>query len=309
MIHSLLFLALRVIQLPVVLYIEITTMKPKKEIDERLFRNLETYQSINIEEDWQKVRGRMGFKKQRSMRYLWQTAAAVIMLLGVGFLTQKLVFSTPTMLAVQAGNNLKEVVLPDGSQVTLNKGAELIYPEKFNRKQRKLTLIGEAFFEVVSNPDLPFKVDVNQRAHVQVLGTSFNISPDENGESISVQVVEGRVAFSSNLRGADRVILGKDEQATLMAGTITRADTVSLNFLSWKTGTLFFDHENIKDVFRQLEKHYEVDILMDKSVPRKMTLTSILDNQDLESVLDEISLVLGLEYSYIDDKIVFTLPD
>ncbi len=284
-------------------------MKPKKDIEERLFRNLETYQSISIEEDWLKVRGRMGIKKQRTMRYLWQTAAAIIMLLGVGFITQKLVFPTPNMLAVQAGDQMKEVVLPDGSQVTLNKEAELIYPERFNRRQRKLTLIGEAFFEVVSNPTLPFEVDVNQRALVQVLGTSFNISSDENGESISVQVVEGRVAFSSNLKGADKLILEKDEQATLIAETITRADTVSLNFLSWKTGQLFFVHENIEKVFSQIEAHYEIEIITDESVPGNLTFTSTMDNQDLESVLDEISMVLGLDYSYEGDQIVFKKPE
>jgi len=281
-------------------------MKPKTDIDERLLKNLEAFRSIDIEDDWQKLRGQMGFRKQRSMRYLWQTAAAVIMLLGVGFLTQKLVFPTPHMLIVQSGMQMKEVVLPDGSRVTLNKEAELIYPEKFNRRQRNLTLIGEAFFEVVSDPALPFKIDVNQRALVEVLGTSFNISPDKNDESISVHVVEGRVAFSSNLKGSDRVILTKDEQATLSAGTIIRADTVDLNFISWKTGTLFFDHENLKDVCKQLEAHYEIDILMHKSVPRNLNLTSILENQDLESVLDEISLVLELDYSYEDDKVVFT---
>jgi transmembrane sensor len=284
-------------------------MKPKTDIDERLLKNLETFQSIDIEEDWQKVRGRMGFEKQRSIRYLWQTAAAVVMLLGVGFLTQKLVFPTPDILTVQSGKQMKEVVLPDGSSVTLNKQAKLFYPEKFNRKQRKLTLVGEAFFEVVSNPELPFVVDVDQKALVQVLGTSFNISPDVNGESISVQVMEGRVVFSSTLKGSDKVILAKDEQATLSAGTIIRDDTVSLNFLSWKTGTLFFDHAYLKDVFKQLEAHYEIDIVMHKSVPNNLTLTSILDNQDLESVLDEIAMVLGLDFSYENDKIVFTKPD
>jgi len=281
-------------------------MKPKTDIDERLLKNLETFQSIDIEEDWQKLRGRMGFRKQRSMRYLWQTAAAVIMLLGVGFLTQKLVFPAPHMLAVQSGMQMKEVVLPDGSSVTMNKQAELVYPEKFNRKQRKLKLVGEAFFKVVSNPDSPFVVDVDNKALVQVLGTSFNISPDENGESISVQVLEGKVAFSSTLKGSDRVILTKDEQATLSEGSIIRDDKVSLNFLSWKTGRLFFDHENIREVSRQLEAHYEIDFVLHKSVPRNLTFTSILDNQDLESILDEISLVLGLDYSYEDDKVVFT---
>ena len=284
-------------------------MKPKTDIDKRLLKNLEAFQSIDIEEDWQKLRGRMGFRKQRSMRYIWQAAAAVVMLLGVGLLTQKLVFPTPDMLAVQSGNQLKEVVLPDGSLVTLNKEAELIYPEKFNRKQRKLKLVGEAFFKVVSNPDSPFVVNVDQKALVQVLGTSFNISPDVNGETISVQVLEGKVAFSSAKKGSDRIVLTKDEQATLTAGTIIRADTVDLNFMSWKTGQLFFIYENIKEVCRQLEAHYEITIVLHESVPGDLSFTSTLDNQDLESVLDEISLVLGLDYSYEDDKVVFTLPE
>lgn len=284
-------------------------MKPKTDIDKHLLKNLEAFRSIDMEEDWQELRGRMGFRKQRSMRYLWQAAAAVIMLLGVGLLTQKLVFPTPDMLAVQSGNHLKEVVLPDGSLVTLNKEAELIYPEKFNRKQRKLKLVGEAFFKVVSNPDSPFAVDVDNKALVQVLGTSFNISPDAYDESISVQVVEGKVAFSSTIKKSKKMILVKDEQATLKAGSIFRTDTVSLNFLSWKTGRLFFDHENIRDVFSQLEDHYEITIQMDKTVPSKLSFTSTLDNQDLESVLDEISMVLGLDYRYENDKIVFTKPD
>lgn len=284
-------------------------MKPKQDIKDHHFKNLEVFQSIDIEDDWQKVREQMGFEKKRSMRHLWQTAAAVIMLLGVGFATQKLVFPSPDLLTVQSGNEMKEIDLPDGSLVTLNKGAELIYPKKFNRRKRNLKLVGEAFFEVVSNPALPFEVDVDQRALVQVLGTSFNISPDDNGESISVQVIEGKVSFSSTMKGSDRVILNKDEQATLTAGAIIRADTVDRNFISWKTGQLFFVHENIEEVFSKIEDHYEIEIVIDKIIPSGLTFTSTMDNQDLESVLDEISMVLRLDYTRDDDKVAFTLPE
>jgi ferric-dicitrate binding protein FerR (iron transport regulator) len=84
---------------------------------------------------------------------------------------------------------------------------------------------------------------------------------------------------------------------------------VSLNFLSWKTGRLFFDHENIRKVFRQLEAHYEIAFVLHKSVPRNLTFTSILDNQDLDSVLEEISMVLALEYSIEDDRVIFKKPE
>ncbi|MCK5067734.1 MAG: FecR domain-containing protein [Bacteroidales bacterium] len=319
-------------------------MKPKKDFEEHLFNNLGTFQSIDIEEDWQKVRGRIGYEKSRRLNParafpvallrgkraplkirngskiprssasrifnpVWRTAAAVILLLGVGFLAQKYLDLTPDMIAVQSGDQMKEVLLPDGSSVTLNKQTKLIYPEKFRRRQRELKLIGEAFFEVVSNPALPFIVDVDQRALIRVLGTSFNISTNESGESISVQVIEGRVAFSSSLDRSDEIILVKDEQATLTEGSVIRDDTVDRNFLSWKTGKLIFDHENIAEVFRQLQAHYEIEIVLHKSVHEELSFTSTLDNQDMESVLDEISMVLGLEYSYEDEKVIFSLPE
>jgi transmembrane sensor len=270
---------------------------------------LETYQSIDTEKDWKEVRGRIGFEKQRTMRPLWRTAAAVILLLGVGFLAQEYLDLTPDIIGVQSGDQMKELMLSDGSRVTLNKHAELFYPEKFNRKHRNLILVGEAFFEVASNPASPFVVDVEKKAQVRVLGTSFNISPDENGESISVQVLEGKVAFSSLSEGSDEIILVKDEQATLTEGAIIRVDTVDKNFLSWKTGRLFFDHEYIEEVFRQLQAYYEIEIVLTESVPENLSFTSTLDNQDLESVLDEISTVLGLVYSYENEKVVFNLPE
>jgi len=81
-----------------------------------------------------------------------------------------------------------------------------------------------------------------------------------------------------------------------------------LNFLSWKTGKLIFDHASIGEVCKQLQEHFGVEILLNNSVPGELTFTSTLDNQDLDSVLDEISLVLGLKYSYENGKVVFTKP-
>lgn len=283
-------------------------MKPKTNIEEHLFKNLGTYQSIDLEEDWLKVQGRMNKETPRRLYPLWRVAAAVILLLGVGFIAQKYLAPSPDMIAVISGEQMKEVVLPDGSRVTLNSQAELLYPEKFSRRKRELKLKGEAFFEVVSNPSLPFQVDVDNKALVRVLGTSFNIDQDASGESISVQVMEGKVAFSSS-EGSDEIILIKDEQANLVAGIVAREDTVDRNFLSWITGTLFFVNASIGEVIMELQAHYKVEIELSMNVPEELSFTSTLDNQDLESVLDEISLVLGLNYQYEKEKVVITLSE
>ena len=114
------------------------------------------------------------------------------------------------------------VTLQDGSRVSLNSNSELLYPEKFRGKKRAVRLTGEAFFEVEEYPEKPFLVNIEEKAMVEVLGTSFNIRSDPSGEAISVLVVEGRVALSNVVGDAEGknpgLILEKDEQATLIDG-------------------------------------------------------------------------------------------
>ena len=92
-----------------------------------------------------------------------------------------------------------------------------------------------------------------------------------------------------------------------MGGTVKKDESVERNFLSWKTGKLVFDNDLIGEVLKQLEMHYHVTIEPDESVPQELSFTSTMDNQELGDVLDEISLVLGLDYRYESEKVVFTL--
>ncbi|MCK4748899.1 MAG: FecR domain-containing protein, partial [Bacteroidales bacterium] len=281
-------------------------MIPEKDFKEPGISHLDTFHSIDMEGDWKKVRKRMGFGKKKMMMRIWQAAAAVILLLAVGFLAQQYLFNAPEMVIASAGDHQLEVILPDGSAVTLNKQAGLTYPEKFHRKQREVQLSGEGFFEVEPDPDRPFRVQVESEAIVEVLGTSFNIRPDTQDGSISVQVAEGRVAFSQVGKESERIVMEKDEQATLLNGLITKENTINKNFLSWKTGILYFDQELIGDVVRQLELHYGREIILESNVPIETIFTSTIDNQDLESILEEMGLVLDLDVEFNNDKVTIS---
>ena len=149
-------------------------------------------------------------------------------------------------------------------------------------------------------------VSIEEKAMVEVLGTSFNIRSEERGESISLLVVEGRVALSDAKGDLPGLILEKNEQATFRRGILQREEAVNKNMLSWKTGILFFDQSFIGDVVNQLETHYKRDILLNEDIPGDLMFTSTIDNQNLESVLEELSLVLGLTVSYEDDKILIS---
>jgi len=288
-------------------------MKEENNSEDLNFSSLETFQSIDMESDWTRVSERMGFEKnrmtmKRKLVLAWRAAASIIVILGIGYLTQHYVLPFSNMIAVQAGEEVQQVVLPDGSKVSLNSNSELIYPEKFKHYNREVLLSGEAFFEVERDPNAPFLVSIEEKAVVEVLGTSFNIRSEQGGGSISVMVVEGRVSLADYDGALPGIILKKDEQATLNQGLLRREDTVDKNTLSWKTGILYFDQSFIGDVVNQLESHYKMEILLDEDIPTDLQFTSILDNQELGSVLEEISLVLGLTISYEGNKVHISIP-
>lgn len=277
--------------------------QPKHTTKNQLFTNLEKFQSIDVDGDWNFVKHRIGFRKGRRITSVWRAAAIVILLLGVGFLAKQYVLDPRAAIIVLTGEELKEILLPDGSQVFLNKHTELIYPEKFRKKNRQVKLNGEGFFEVTRDPAKPFVVNVADLASVEVLGTSFNIHAPEEGKSVIVQVVEGKVAFYAIENTDVRELLEKDDQAEMHCGVITMNTRTDMNFLSWKTGVIYFDQVEITSVIDILSNHYNRKMILDSSVDKQLTFTSTIENEDIESVLEEMCLVLEISFAIEDQWI------
>ena len=102
--------------------------------------------------------------------------------------------SSESMKHHLAQDGVATVDLPDGSRVYLNKGAEITYSEAF-KNQRAVELKGEAFFEVMSDPQNPFTVR-SGASLVTVLGTSFNIKQLDSSSDVEVYVKTGKVKVS-----------------------------------------------------------------------------------------------------------------
>src|SRR5690606_20057056 len=67
------------------------------------------------------------------------------------------------------------LTLPDGSRVWLNAASSIRYPTAFPGTERHVEITGEAYFEVVGNPDKPFRVSLDDTTSITVLGTRFNV--------------------------------------------------------------------------------------------------------------------------------------
>ena len=269
-----------------------------------LYSNLEKYQSINVEKDWENVRAKAGLGKRRKVSLVWRVAAIAIVILGVGFLSKQYILA-PDLLFIETAENHEEVFLPDGSIVQLNSHSQLTYPEKF-RRNRYVSLSGEGFFEVTKDPQRPFLVNINELASVEVLGTSFNVNASNANKTVNVQVVEGKVSFSANKKDGSGTILVMNEQAILKDGEILKNDRPNRNFLSWKTGIIYFEQENITRVLDVLNTYYSREIILNADVDKDLVFTSTIDNQELEDVLVELSLVLDLIITYNPDAITIS---
>lgn len=96
--------------------------------------------------------------------------------------------------------------LPDSSKAFLNKNSKLSYPSLF-AANRSVTLSGEAFFEVRHDSLHPFVVHTSGTL-VRVLGTSFNVRENADGE-VFVGVLSGKVVFSSDKWPRDSTVVLK----------------------------------------------------------------------------------------------------
>jgi len=157
-----------------------------------------------------------------------------------------------------------ELRLPDGSLVALNATSSLEYPANFNRKkERKVKLTGEGYFEVAKDKAHPFIVETDKQ-QVEVLGTHFNINSYDDEPATATTLLEGSVKVSS---GSRVQMLKPGEQAVYDGKVIKvqQADTESIT--DWKDGDFYLNHVDFKTAMRKIGRWYDVEIIYDASVP------------------------------------------
>ncbi|WP_291910133.1 FecR family protein [Chitinophaga sp. CB10] len=158
-----------------------------------------------------------------------------------------------------------QLKLPDGTRVWLNAASSLSYPTAFTGPQRKVTVTGEAYFEVAPNPQQPFVV-ATARSVVEVLGTRFNIRAYEAASQISTTLVDGAVRVSADQKGISPVVL-KPGQVSILTATqmlVDKADTDKT--LAWKNGYFNFDGATLQQVLNELQRWYDIDVVYEGNV-------------------------------------------
>jgi transmembrane sensor len=225
----------------------------------------------------------------------WVLAAAVILVvLGAGYLL------TPRIYIVSHGE-MAEIELNDGSAIEMNSGTRIRHNRFFGRSNRTLHLEGEAYFTIRSG-DKPFIINANGST-VEVTGTRLNIRSwsSDPGSETSVTVTEGEVYFYPEKSPDKRVVLSPGKMSSWNNNMIEPADPVSVSadrILGWRNNLLHFDDKPLAVILNELERRFDVRIDLEAQEMRYETLTTYYTEQrNLETVLNDISLVKGLRYA------------
>ena len=179
-----------------------------------------------------------------------------------------------------------QVIFSDGSKVWLNAASSLRFPAGFTGNERKVELVGEAYFEVSKNASMPFKVAIAGKGEVEVLGTHFNVHAYHDEETAHTTLLEGSVRVTG-LSTGDSHIINPGEQAQVDGkGQISinkNADTEQA--IAWKNGTFNFSNADLEMVLRQLSRWYDVDIKFEGAVPQRKFAGEIQRDLKLPQVL------------------------
>lgn len=202
----------------------------------------------------------------------------------------------------------KDLILPDGTNITLNSNTDITYPTKFSAKYREVTLKGEAFFDVQPDPDCPFVIDAGE-ARINVLGTSFNVCAYPASETIEVVVETGKVEIlQTTPEPTNPVLLTPGEKATLSKKErkLIKQKNNDPNFNAWKTYNLLFENSKLSYVIQNLEKTYHVDIQTPGLNTDELFLTAQFYSKSIEFILDVIRITFNLELKTENDRYILT---
>lgn len=273
-----------------------------------------------------------------SIKNLIVFSSLAILIIGTWYLVNASQ-TTTTENNVQA-NSLREVTtkkgnrtkiqLPDGSNVWLNAGSKINYSKNFEGKERVVFLNGEAFFDVVKNPQKPFIIHTS-KIDIKVLGTQFNVKAYEEDNTTETSLIRGSVEiFLKNdpgkkilLRPNEKLVLNNDKtirneiakkQIRNKALTETSKLHVAIKSLSyfndienvessWTRNILSFDDEPFSEVAKKMERWYNVNIFFKNEKWQNRYLSGSFENETLDQALAALKFTTGFKFNIEGDNV------
>jgi ferric-dicitrate binding protein FerR (iron transport regulator) len=231
---------------------------------------LELNRKIDVQAHWEKLARKIALLRFRQKVFLYSRNAAAVFLLPVIIATfllhtkQNFNNQVEQVELWAAYGQITKVILPDSSEVWLNSGSKLIYPQRFTGDNRTVQLIGEAFFKVSADKEHRFDVMMPEGLVVSAYGTCFNIGNYEDDGSIDMTLNTGHIEILSPdsenplvLQPGQRAVYSKKDRDIRISEADLLAET------AWKEGKIMFHRASMDKIVKQLSRRFNVDIQLE----------------------------------------------
>ena len=207
---------------------------------------------------------------------------------------------TMNTLSLPKGSKPIRLVLSDGSLVWLNAASSITYPTAFVGQERKVSMMGEAYFEVSENKAMPFFVEHDQLL-IKVLGTHFNVNTYENEASNKVTLLSGLVDVG-NGKISKRLVPG--QQASVSKAVFSVDENIDTDeVLAWKNGQFYFGGSDIRSIMKQIERYYDVEVEFRDEVPYRF-VAKISRDVNVSAFLEKLELTNLIHFKIEGKKII-----
>ncbi len=267
-------------------------------------KNIQTY---NEDAAWNKVKEKLQrktipFKPERQFSFL-RIAATVSFLILAGFVIF-LWLSQPVDVVEIVSEEVKlDQSLPDGSVASLHKNSTLTYSYNQLKKERKVKLSGEAYFDVKHEEAKPFIIETND-VIIEDIGTTFNVKAYPDSMSDEVFVETGEVAFYTKENSGIKLTQGQTgvyNRKTKTFATVTEPDT---NRLAYKTGIFTFHDADLESIVRNLNQVYDKKLRLKNDALKTCRLNVSFRNESIENIVEILAETLALTITTTENEIV-----
>jgi transmembrane sensor len=239
----------------------------------------------------------------------------LLLFLGFHFLTVQNPVAPaqkPVWEVVTRNGSKTNLLLPDGTTVWLNAGSRLSYDSLYGTNLREVTLSGEAYFDVVRNPNKPFIIHTG-KINIRVLGTVFNVKSYPGEKTIETSLIKGSIEVSFPSQPSKKIILRPNQKLV-----IDKTETISnynpsqvvnapvplvhlqkLNRVGadsiiaetgWMQNRLYFNDMSFHELLKSMERKYGVSFRIADAALDTIHFTGSFQNETVTQALDALRL-------------------
>lgn len=197
-----------------------------------------------------------------------------------------------------------QIILPDQTKVWLNAASSLQYPGKFIGKIREVKLVGEAYFEVNHNADMPFIVKSGAQT-LKVLGTHFNVNAYTDDQTIKTTLLKGAVmVYGESATAAKTLLPGQQSAYSTTSKQITLAQVDTEEAVAWKNGYFKFNDEPLESIMRKISRWYDVEIIYANNINKSLLFGGRMSKFDnISTVLETLELTGSVHFKIEERRI------